>query len=71
MLPFDLKLNQKWLVSWGGLRGAAAIAFAIMVGKSVQIKFCGYLPHCFWSLFNFITHTRLLYEVGNRETTYD
>ena len=31
MLPFDLKLNQKWLVSWGGLRGAAAIAFAIMV----------------------------------------
>lgn len=31
MLPFDLKRNQKWLVSWGGLRGAAAIAFAIMV----------------------------------------
>lgn len=31
MLPFNLKLNQMLLVSWGGLRGAAAIAFAIMV----------------------------------------
>ena len=36
MFPFDLKLNQKWLVSWGGLRGAAAIAFAIMVVNQYQ-----------------------------------
>ena len=37
MLPFDLKLNQKWLVSWGGLRGAAAIAFATVSYTHLQV----------------------------------
>lgn len=30
MLPFKLKKNQLLVISWAGLRGAAAIAFAIM-----------------------------------------
>lgn len=31
MAPFRMKLNQLLTISWAGLRGAAAIAFAIMV----------------------------------------
>ncbi|CDZ75189.1 NhaP-type Na+(K+)/H+ antiporter [Peptoniphilus sp. ING2-D1G] len=31
MIPFKLKKNQLLVISWAGLRGAAAIAFAIMV----------------------------------------
>ncbi|MDO5689992.1 MAG: potassium/proton antiporter [Tissierellia bacterium] len=34
MLPFRLKGNQLITISWAGLRGAAAIAFAIMVVNS-------------------------------------
>lgn len=33
-LPFSLKKNQLTVISWAGLRGAAAIAFAIMVINS-------------------------------------
>ncbi len=31
MAPFKLKKNQLYIISWAGLKGAAAIAFAIMV----------------------------------------
>lgn len=34
MLPFKLDKNQLLVISWAGLRGAAAIAFAIMVVNS-------------------------------------
>lgn len=34
MLPFKLKFNQLLTLSWAGLRGAAAIAFAIMAVNS-------------------------------------
>lgn len=34
VIPFKLKRNQKLLICWGGLRGAAAIAFAIMAVNS-------------------------------------
>ncbi len=34
MIPFKLKMTQKLLICWGGLRGAAAIAFAIMAVNS-------------------------------------
>lgn len=34
MLPFRLKFNQLITISWAGLRGAAAIAFAILVVNS-------------------------------------
>lgn len=33
-IPFRLKFNQLIVISWAGLRGAAAIAFAIMVVNS-------------------------------------
>ena len=71
MLPFDLKLNQKWLVSWGGLRGAAAIAFAIMVVNQYKSRFCGYLPYCLWSLLISSLIQGFLNEMGNRKTTHD
>lgn len=37
MAPFRMKLNQLITLSWAGLRGAAAIAFAIMVVNSGTI----------------------------------
>ncbi|WP_138159575.1 potassium/proton antiporter [Peptoniphilus catoniae] len=36
MLPFKLKRNQLTVISWAGLRGAAAIAFAIMAVNSTS-----------------------------------
>ena len=37
MLPFKLKINQLNMISLAGIRGAAAIAFAIMVVNSDAI----------------------------------
>lgn len=42
--PFRLKLNQLLTISWAGLRGAAAIAFAIMVVNS-DISFINDIYH--------------------------
>lgn len=36
MTPFKLKFNQQLLIAWGGLRGASAIAFAILAVNNYQ-----------------------------------
>lgn len=37
MAPFRARLNQKLLISWSGLRGAASIVFAIMAAMNAPV----------------------------------